>query len=133
MTSSKKAVAPTTKQQLEAVIEALDDAPIDPKDAQATVAKLGIDVTRMAAALRAKVAAAAIARARTDYAAEVERFERRKPEPRRPRTEQLVVMQALLAKAPTGVAMHFLKYEEASDDELAELIRSLRHLLNEGE
>lgn len=135
--SSKKPGSPhaalDTKKQLEAVVDALDDVPIDPKDAQATVARLGIDVARMAGGLRAKVAAAAIAQARDDYAREVERFERRKTEPLRPRAEQLVVMQALLAKAPQSVAMHFLKYESASDDELAELIRSLRHLLNDDE
>ena len=41
--------------------------------------------------------------------------------------------RALLARVPQGqsIAMHFLKYEEASDDELDELIRSLRHLLGE--
>lgn len=127
MTSSK------TKKQLENVVDALDDVPIEPKDAAKVVAQLGIDVNRMAANLRAKVAAAAIADARAGYAREIERFERRKAEPKRPRAEQLVVMHALLAKAPQNVAMHFHKYEEASDDELAELIRSLRHLLDEDE
>jgi hypothetical protein len=120
----------TTKKQLSDIEEALDDAPIDPKDANETVKRLGIDVKSMAANLRAKVANADIADARTAYAKEIERLERRKMEPR-PRAEQLVVLQSLLKRAPQAVAMHFHKYESASDEELAELVRSLRHLLGE--
>jgi hypothetical protein len=119
-----------TKQQLSDIEEALDETPIDPKDANETVKRLGIDVKNMAKSLRAKVADADIADARVAYAKEIERLERRKMEPR-PRTEQLVVLQSLLKRAPQAVAMHFHKYESASDEELAELVRSLRHLLGE--
>jgi hypothetical protein len=129
-----------TKEQVEAVVDALDDVPIDPKDARETVTRLGVDVKSLAAGLRAKVAAAdeadrkrTIEAARIAYAREIEQFERRKVEPLRPRAEQIVVLQALLAKAPQSVAVHFHKYESASDDELGELIRALRHLLNEDE
>ena len=94
----------------------------------------------MALGLRAKIAAAdeadrrkkRIEDARAAYAAELERLERRRQEPRRPRDEQVSILQALLARAPGGnVAIHFHHYESATDDELAELIRSLRHLIGE--
>lgn len=129
------------RDKLNRLVDALDEEGPhlgDAGDARETVKRLGIDVNDMAAKLRAKVAAADAAdrKQRFDdaaaaYAHEVERLERRKAEPKRPRAEQLVVLQALLAKAPQSVAMHFHKYESASDDELAELVRSLRHLLNE--
>ncbi len=130
-----------SRKHLEHLTEALDDVPIDDHDVARTVGQLGIDVKSLAEELRQKVkdADAAERRQRIDaaraaYAREVERLERRKAEPRRPREEQLVVFRALLAKAPAqGLAMHFLKYESASDDELAELIRSLRDLLGEDE
>jgi hypothetical protein len=129
------------KKELQAVVDALDEVPIDPADARATVKRLGIDVKSLAKDLRARVASAdsADARRRIDearvaYAEEIERLERRKHEPARSRDEQLVVFRALLAKAPPeSVAVHFLKYASASDEELAELIRSLRHLLGEDE
>jgi SOS response regulatory protein OraA/RecX len=135
MSSSK------TRKQIEDVITALDDAPIDDETANETVRKLGIDVKTLAQELRAKVADAdAIDRkkriddARTAYAQELERLERRKTEPKRSREDQLGVFRALLAKAPPqGLAMHFHKYESASDEELDELIRALRHLLGENE
>lgn len=136
MSSSK------TRDQLQRVVEALEDEGVDAKEARDTAARLGIDVKDMAAKLRAKVNASLDATeaaerkqriddARTAYARELERLERRKAEPKRPRAEQLVVLQSLLARAPQSVAMHFHKYESASDDELAELVRSLRHLLDE--
>ena len=129
-----------TRDQLNRIVESLEDEAVDPKEARDAVARLGIDVKDMAAKLRAKVAATddrerkqRIDDARTAYAKELERLERRKAEPKRPREEQLLVLQAMLARAPQSVAMHFHKYESASDEELAELVRSLRHLLGEPE
>lgn len=70
--------------------------------------------------------------ARAAYAAELERLARRRSEKGKDRDALLVTFGHLLAKAPPNtVAMHFHKYEAASDDELAELIRALRHLLDE--
>lgn len=149
MSSSTK-----SHERLNRLVEALEEDAIDAQEARDTVARLGIDVMDMAAKLRATIAAAsapnaepgastraaatdAAARrqrfdeARRAYARELELFESRKAEPTRPRAEQLVVLQSLLARAPQSVAMHFHKYESASDDELAELVRSLRHLLDE--
>lgn len=127
-----------SKEQLNRIVEALEEEAVDAREARDTVQRLGIDVKDMAAKLHARVAAAddaerkkRIDEARGAYAKELERLERRKAEPKRPREEQLVVLQSLLARAPQSVAMHFHKYESATDEELAELVRSLRHLLGE--
>jgi len=122
---------------LAAIDAALDDDPIEPDEARAAVRDLGIDVAKMAARVRARVSAAdeRDRRARFDdarraYATEVERLAAREREPERPRGEQIAVLQALLARAGSReVSMHFHKYDEATDDELAEMIRALRHLL----
>ncbi|MFO0735153.1 MAG: hypothetical protein U0270_04705 [Labilithrix sp.] len=127
-----------SKEQLNRIVETLEEEAVDARGARDTVQRLGIDVKDMAAKLHARVAAAddaerkkRIDEARGAYAKELERLERRKAEPKRPREEQLVVLQSLLARAPQSVAMHFHKYESATDEELAELVRSLRHLLGE--
>lgn len=134
-----------TKKKLESLAEALDDAPIDEEEARAEVARLGVDVKGLAARLRATVAKAGeatareaqqdkVEEARRAYAAEVERLERRKLETKATREEQLVTFRALLARAPReSVAVHFHKYESATDEELSEMIRALRHLLGEDE
>jgi hypothetical protein len=130
-----------TRKELEALNEALDDVPTDAADDRAVVEALGIDVEKMAAEMRAKIAEAdrrdreeRVAEARRAYAEEVEQLERRRIEAKPTREEQLAVFRSLVARAPAqAVAMHFHKYESATDDELAELIRALRHLLGEDE
>lgn len=121
----------STKKKLESLAEALDDVPAEPTAG-------GHDIAGLAAKLRAQVAAAdardreaRFQKARAAYAAEVEALERRRIATR-PRAEQLVIYEALLQRAPQA-AMHFHKYASATDEELAELIRSLRHLLGDDE
>jgi len=129
------------------------------EDPNEVALRLGIDVAAMAKGIRERILAAEdrarevtpsdrrlepsslerkkrIDDARAAYAREVERLERRKAQARRDATrtrdEQLVVFQALLAKAPPElIGVHFHKYESASKEELDELIHGLRHLLNE--
>jgi hypothetical protein len=48
-------------------------------------------------------------------------------------SDQMAIMKSLLARAPTNTAIHYHKFEEATADELAEMIRALRHLLGEDE
>jgi hypothetical protein len=129
--------------EVENVIEALDDVPIADEDAKAVIAKLGIDdaeLKSLAASMRSKVSTriskAKIQDAREAYAKEIERLESRtRKSARRSREEEVAHFEVLLAKAksraPAGVALHFLKYESASDEELSELIRSLEHLLGD--
>jgi hypothetical protein len=127
------------RREIEALVEVLDDVPIDQEHAREKVAELGIDVKSMAARMREKIAdadaadrAKRIQVARVAYQAEVDRLARRKPEPKRDRDAQIATFKALVAKAPpAAVGMHFHKYESATDEELAELVRTLRHLLGE--
>jgi hypothetical protein len=60
-------------------------------------------------------------------------LERRKLETTVDREELRMTFRTLLAKAPRTVPIgaHFHKYEAASDEELVELIRALRHLLDD--
>jgi len=130
-----------TRRELEALTEALDDVPTSEEEDRATTAALGVDVAKMAADIRSKIADAdkrererRVEEARRAYAAEIERLERRRIEAKPTRDEQLAVFRSLIARVPAqAVAMHFHKYESASDEELAELIRALRHLLGEDE
>jgi hypothetical protein len=128
--------------ELERIVEALDDAPFDAETVAKVNERLGGDVPAMAANVRSMIAdadardrAERFQAARRGYAAELERFERRPLTPRRNRSEREETFRALLAKAPRGsaVAMHFHKYESATDEELDELIRALGHLLGEDE
>jgi hypothetical protein len=134
---------PKPKQDIEALIEALDDVPVDDADARDPVKRLGIDVKQWAGAIRQRVAAAdesdravRFAEARRAYAADAERYEAKKSEPRRSVEEQRATMRALMARIPreSGAAVvHFHKFEEATEEELAEMIKALRHLLKEDE
>lgn len=130
------------KKDIERLVESLDEAPFDDEVVKATVDRLGIDVKEMAAGLRARVAAADVADAaerkkriddaRAAYAAEVTRLEERRVAGKRTREENLSLVRTLLVKAPPeAVAVHFHKYESASDEELEELVHALRHLLGE--
>jgi hypothetical protein len=129
-----------SRREIEALVEALDDVPVDEADAKATVKALGIDVGALAATIRAKIAAADAAdrerryhEARKAYADEVERLERRRIAPEADREALRATFRSLMARVPaeTRASAHFHKYEAASDEELVELIRALRHLLGE--
>jgi hypothetical protein len=128
-----------SRREIEALVDALDDVPIDAEHVREKVAELGIDVPAMAARIRAKIAAAdaadrkkRFADASAEYTSAVERLASRRPEPKRERAAQEAIFKALVAKAPPqAVAMHFHRYESATEDELAEMIRVLRHLLGE--
>jgi hypothetical protein len=126
-----------SRREIEALVEALDDEPIADAEARGVVKALGIDVKELAGRLRANVAEAdardrqvRFAEASQAYAEEIERLERRELEAAPTRDLQIATMKALLNRAPAhAVAMHFHKYESVTDEELAELVRALRHLL----
>jgi hypothetical protein len=128
--------------ELELLVEALDDVPLDDDAVREANEKLGGDIGAFADKVRGMIAdadardrAARFQEARRSYAADLERFERRRLTPRGDRAEREATFRALIAKAPreAAVAMHFHKYESATDEELDELIRALRHLLGEDE
>jgi len=134
---------PKGKKPIEALVEALDDVPLDEADAGNAAQRLGIDVKKWAGAIRQRVAAAdesdraaRFNEARRAYADDAARYDAKKPEPKRSVEEQRATMRALMARIPRAsatAAVHFHKFEEATEEELAEMIKALRHLLNEDE
>jgi hypothetical protein len=131
-----------TRLEVELLVKALDDEPLTDDDARDAVRRLGIDTKAWSAELRARVVAANVAdrkerfdEARRAYKAELEQLSARKPEPGRTLDEHRAMVKQLLARAPGGMpaSVHAHKFEKATEEELAEMIRSLRHLLEDDE
>ncbi len=104
------------------------------------MSRLGIDVGELAGKLRMQAAQADAANERSAstkhgaYAAEVEALERRRLSPPNPETSSSPCSErSLQGASATGGCSLPQKYESATDEELAELIRALRHLLGEDE
>jgi len=122
--------------------QALDEESVTDDEARDVVRRLGIDTKAWAAGIRKRVAAANEAErkdrfeeARRTYISDLEKLNTRKPEPARSLAEQRAVLKRLVARAPREMAasMHAHKFEEATQEEVAEMIRSLRHLLGDDE
>ena len=129
-----------TRTEIERLVEGLDEVPVSDAEGHDTVKRLGIDTKVWAASIRARVTAADAAQrrelfdqAKQTYLADVARLASRPSEPTATVEEQRRKVKALLAMAPreAAVSMHFHKFEEATAAELAEMIKSLRHLLGE--
>lgn len=123
-------------EQAERVIAALDAEPFDEADQRAAVADLGIDIDRLAARLgkfvadqddverKARYAAAAAERKR-----ELADFHAIAAAPKRSRNEHIAEIQSYIKRLPPEqVSLHFMKYEEATDDDLARLEAIARYL-----
>jgi hypothetical protein len=130
---------PKNLREIELLVKALDEVP-DETEGEETVRRLGINVTSWTSDIRARVARAnAEARqqrfdaAKAAYEADLGALGARPSEPARSKEEQQRILRDLVARAPQSAtnAIHFHKFEEATGDELAEMIRSLRHLLRE--
>jgi hypothetical protein len=129
-----------TRRELELIADALDDAEPTPDEIAGTVARLPVTTAKWASDIRSRIAAADEAdrqarfeKSRRGYSDEVRRLDSRKPEPVRPLPEAQLVMRELMARAPEGLSANFLKFENATPEELAEMIRALRHLLDDDE
>jgi hypothetical protein len=129
-----------TRRELELLADALDEAEPTPEEIAGTVARLPVTPAKWAVDIRGRIAAADEAdrqarfeQSRRGYRNEVRRLDARKPEPVRPIHEAQLIIKDLMARAPAGVSVNFLKYENATEEELAEMIRALRHLLGEDE
>jgi len=129
-----------TRRELELLADALDDVEATPEEIAGTVARLPVPPAKWAADIRSRIAAAdesdrqaRFELSRRGYRDEVRRLEARKPEPVRPIHEAQLIIKALMARAPAGISANFLKYENATPEELAEMIRALRHLLGDDE
>jgi hypothetical protein len=132
---------PKDRREIELLVEALDEVP-DDADAAEAVQRLGIDVKSWATEVRALVATARgearkrqFAEAAASYQRESDALGARSKGSPRSKEEQQHILRRLLDRAPKSGAnaVHFLKFEEATSDELAEMIRSLRHLLGEAD
>lgn len=130
---------PKNRREIELLVAALDDVP-DADEGDEAVRRLGINVTSWTSDVRGRVArATADARrqrfeaAGASYEAELAALAKRHSEPSRSKEEQQRILRDLVARAPASAAnaVHFHKFEEATNEELAEMIRSLRHLLDE--
>jgi len=127
-----------TRRELELFADALEDAEPTAEEIAETVARLPVTPAKWAADIRSRIAAADEAdrqarfeQSRRGYRDEVRRLEDRKPEPVRSKVDAQLVIKELMARAPAGVSVNFLKYENSTEEELAEMIRALRHLLGD--
>ncbi len=122
--------------ELELLDEALDDVEATPEQIASTMSRLSTTPAVWAAEVRARAdaakEAARVARLqamRLGYQQDRERYEARRVEPVRSKTELQLVFRDLIARAPQAVSANFHKYVDAPAEELAEQIRALRHLL----
>lgn len=129
-----------TRTEIERLVETLDDVQISEDEGRDAIKRLGIDTKAWAKAIKAKVAEAVsnqrkarFDEARKAYAADLGKLASRRAEPRRSIEQQREKVKTLLGRAPREmvVSMHFHKFEEATAEELSEMVRSLRHLLGE--
>lgn len=128
------------QQEIESLFDALEDEPITDGEVRDVVTRLGVDVKAWATEVRERVAAASDGErkerfddARNAYRGELQQLNARSQEPARPLAEQRALVKRLLARAPQGTtaSVHAHKFEQATEQELAEMIRSLRHLLGD--
>lgn len=124
------------KLELERLDEALDDVEITTEQISSTMSRLSTTPAAWAAEVRARAEAAKeVARKerlqamRAGYHQESARYEGRRAEQVRSKTEMQAVFRDLIERAPQAVSANFHKYEDAPPEELAEQIRALRHLL----
>jgi hypothetical protein len=129
---------PNERREIELIVDALDDELPDATEGSEAVRRLGIDVKSWSASIKDRVAKAnadarksRFAQAAADYRQDLDALARRPVEQRRSKEEQQRVLRDLISRAPTAASVHFHKFEEATSDELAEMIRTLRHLLGE--
>ena len=124
------------RQMLGRVMRALDEEPISEVEAHEAVEELKLNVNVMAAHIRQMIAARdevdRQARLKTKeelWRAEQDAFGSGPAEPIRERKEQIRRLRECLDQLPPDqVSMHFLKFEEATDRDLAQLLAIARHL-----
>jgi hypothetical protein len=128
-----------TRRELDRLEDDLEHAEMSQEELAAAVANLPVSLKDWAAEIRAKVNVALEAersakneQARAAYKADLARLHCRPVEPSKSFMAQQLVMKGLLARAPEA-SVAYLKFEEATAEELAEMIRSLRPLLADDE
>lgn len=125
------------REDADRIIAALDAEPMDDADGDIAVRALGIDVTKMAARLRKMVAdhdegarQERFAAAKRDRVSALADLHAADAPVVRPRQEQIRRIRSHVARLPPEqVSMHFMKFEEATDEDLARLEVLARHLV----
>lgn len=122
------------------MLDALLAEPVDEAEAREAIVDLGINVSDMAMRLRALVdeqdrrdRAARLAQIESERQADLLRLETSELMEGASRQEMLVMMATLINQAGPSASVHYMKFEEATDEELAEMIRSLEHLVKDGD
>jgi len=126
----------TKSEQAAHVLAALEAEPIDDEDGRVAVAELGIDAKRLAARLRGLVVErdeverkARYAAAAADRRRELAELHAIPPAPKRSRSAHITEIRSFIVKLPPEqVSMHFMKFETASDEDLARLEALARYL-----
>ena len=134
MSERKKA-----EDRAQALVDAVLDGPVDDAESRAAVQELGIDVASLATRLRAQVAAqdkhdraARLAQIERDRQAALSKLRAGELVEGASRQKMLTIMTNLIQQAGPSASIHYMKFEEATDEELAEMIRSLEYLLTDG-
>ena len=136
----KKRAARTDREKIESLIALLadeDDLPTS-EEARERVTAMGLDSDEVAASIKERIERHIALATEARIATAAEGYERAaaklasRAEPLRPRDEQLAILRGLIDRAgPRAVAVHFRNFEEATDQDLAQMIATLRHLLGE--
>lgn len=124
--------------EIEFLVEALDDVP-DEAEGRETVERLGINVTSWTSDIRARLARAQaearrqrFAQAAADYEQDLAGLSGQADEPAGTKEELQSILRDLVARASQKqqVSVNYHKFEHATLEELAEMIRTLKHLLD---
>lgn len=130
----------TKSEQAAHVLAALEAEPMDDEDGRVAVAELGIDMPRLAGRLRALVVErddmerkARYAAAAADRRRELAELHAIPPVPKRTRSAHIAEIRSHISRLPPEqVSMHFMKFENANDEDLARLEALARYLFERG-
>ena len=128
-----------SRKEIERLVEALDEEPIAGDEGGDAVKRLGIDVKAWAASIETRIASAEreelqarIARAASGLADETRRLDATAAGPTDPALQDQVWQHLVARLRPDQrPSFHAHKFEKATAEEKAEMIRALRHLLDE--
>ena len=123
-----------------AVLDALLAEPVEEAEAREAIDDLGMNVSDMAMRLRALVdeqdrrdRAKRLAQIESERQSDLLRLQTSELIEGASRQEMLVMMATLIKQAGPSASVHYMKFEEATEEELAEMIRSLQHLVKDGD
>ncbi len=128
---------PTQRELADRILSSLDDEEFDAADVADALG--GVDLKAIANEVRSTIADADRARNRAKLAdadavraRDLAAFRGRPPERRRSKAELQMTLRDLARRAgPEMVAQYQMKFEEASEEDLVQMIAEIKHLLGE--